>query len=172
MRTYAVIMQLPDGKMPGFYAQVIKALAGKAHVFDREKEILIVEHIDELLPVEQILDQYKIPYELVPLLHIPDNATLKAHYEDFGFTTKSGNTFLYEDPLILFSLEQTIQDSDDYTMALMQLEEHILASFKVESTVYYAAEKHLEDCFYGIAKAYQCTLRTYDPENGLQRINS
>jgi len=80
MQKFAVIMQLPDGKLPGFYAQVIKALATKAHVFDRQKEILIIENMTELTPIDQILNQYNIEYEIVPVVHLPNNAYLMAHY--------------------------------------------------------------------------------------------
>jgi len=44
-------------------------------------------------------------------------------------------------------------------MAITQLDEHLIASFSLEGIKYYLAENHLEDCFYGIAKAYQCTFR-------------
>jgi hypothetical protein len=159
MRKFAVIMQLPEGKLPGYYAQVIKALATKAHVYDRKKEILVIEKMNELSPIEQIMDQYNILYEVVPVLHIPNSAILTAHYEDFGFTTLSGNTFLFELSLIIFTLHHTQEDSDDYTMAISQLDEHIVASFNLENITYYIAEKHLQDCFYGIAKAYQCMIK-------------
>lgn len=159
MRKFAVIMQLPEGKLPGFYAQVIKALATKGQVFDREKELLIIERMQQFPPIKQILDQYNIQFETLPLLHIPSSAILRPHYEDFGFTTLSGNTFLYEDSIILFTFNHMLIDSEDYSMALAQLDEYLIASFSVGNSKYYVAEKHLQDCFYGIAKAYQCTFK-------------
>jgi hypothetical protein len=165
MRKFAVIMQLPEGKLPGFYAQVIKALATKAHVFDRHKEVLIINSIVELAPIEQILEQYSIVSELVPVLQLPNSAILKEHIEDFGFTTLSGNIFLYESSLILFTFDHAQENSDDYTMALSQLDEHIVASFVANKTTYYIAEKHLHDCFYGIAKAYKCTFKLENLQN-------
>ncbi len=159
MRKFAVIMQLPEGKLPGFYAQVIKALATKANIFDREKELLIIEQMQQLPPIVEILEQYNILFETMPLLHVPNSAVLKAHYKDFGFTTLSGNTFLYEDALVLFSFSHSLVDSEDYAMALAQLDEHLIASFSVGNSNYYVAEKHLQQCFSGIAKAYQCTFK-------------
>ncbi len=159
MRKFAVIMQLPEGKLPGFYAQVIKALATKAQVFDREKEILIIEHIQNLSPIQQILDQYNISFDFLPLIHVPSSATLKPDYEDFGFITRSDHTFLYEDSIILFTFTHILGHSEDYAMALIQLDEHLIASFPIGETLYYIAEKQYQDCFLGIAKAYQCTFK-------------
>ena len=157
MLKFAVIMQLPDGA--GFYAQIIKALATKASVYDRMKEILIVNYRIELASIELILDQYHTHYEIIPVYHCPNSAIYYKDVDDFGFTTLSGNTFLYEPTLFLFTLQHTQEKSDDYIMALSQLSEHIVANFVDNTSNYYIAEQHLLECISGIAKAYECTFK-------------
>ena len=55
-----LLMDLPDNKVPGFYAQIVKALAGKVQLFDRDKEMLIVSDEEQKLAALAIMAHYKV----------------------------------------------------------------------------------------------------------------
>ncbi|MDP5273134.1 hypothetical protein [Chengkuizengella axinellae] len=152
MIKYAVFMNLPEGKIPGYYAQVVKALANKANLFDRDKEVLIVHSEDELKPVIEVMEQFKIDYEIGKLWLLPESSKLSTHFSDFGFTSKFGNTYLYEHLSSIFYFTQI--EASNLKQALYQIEEHKLAEYSINDTSYYAVEKHLNELMERISKAY------------------
>ncbi|NBI29401.1 hypothetical protein [Chengkuizengella marina] len=157
MIKHAVIMNLPEGKIPGYYAQVVKSLASKTNLFDRDKEVLIVNSKNELLSVIEVMNQFKLNYETCALYLLPEDAKLTNHYSDFGFTSKFGNTYLYENLTSIFYFTENKESST--SQAIHQIEEHKLAEYNSDEITYYAVEKHLEELILGISKAYQCQIK-------------
>ncbi|NDI33687.1 hypothetical protein [Chengkuizengella sediminis] len=157
MIKHAVIMDLPEGKIPGYYAQVVKSLANKTNLFDRDKEVLIVNSKNELESVIEVMNHFKINFETCTLFLLPEDAKLTTYFSDFGFTSKFGNTYLYENLTSIFYFTQ-VQESNT-SQAIHQIEEHKLAEYSLDMVTYYAVEKHLEELVEGISKAYHCEIK-------------
>ncbi len=61
------MMDLPEGKIPGFYAQIVKALAGKVDLFDRDKEMLIVSNEEQQLAALDVMAHFNIETTMMQL---------------------------------------------------------------------------------------------------------
>lgn len=159
MKKYAVMMHMPEGKLPGFYAQIVKALANKAVLFDRDKELLIVSTEEERGPLEEIMSKYHVDFEKLALLLLPESAELSKRADDYGFTSRAGYTYMYDNLVSVYRC--FIMDDDpaaEQTQALLQMEKYLLARFTLNHDEYYVAEKQLEELLSGIAKAYRCQV--------------
>jgi hypothetical protein len=154
----ALLMELPDGKMPGFYAQIIKALANKVQLYDRDKELLIVNEAEELNAIMEIMTHYKINTERMDLVLLPAAASLSHSFTDYGFTSRAENQYLYKEQLSFFRFAPDSIHSER-AQALDQLEEHLIVHFEVQEDTVYGIDKHLEELAKGITKAYNCEIQ-------------
>jgi hypothetical protein len=152
-----ILMDLPDGKLPGFYAQIIKALANKAPLFDRDKEMLIVSSDNEQQTILGVMDQYKVETDIMQLLLLPDEAELTPLWSDYGFSSKSENHYLYAKLVSAFRFNSA-PSSSEQDQAVLQMEEHLLARYPVGAEMIYLVDKQLEELMLGIAKAYRCEI--------------
>ncbi|CAG7620435.1 hypothetical protein PAECIP111802_00667 [Paenibacillus allorhizosphaerae] len=165
IRKWALAMDLPEGKRAGYYAQIVKALAGKASLFDREKELLIFSSEAERNEAVPVMEQYAIPWEEMPLLLLPAPVTLYRTFSDFGFTSRLENVYVYADLVSLFYLEGAAAMSESFRSAepdaaLAQLEEHLLAASQADADqVLYAIETQNQPLAERIAKAYGSSVR-------------
>jgi hypothetical protein len=153
----ALLMDLPDGKVPGFYAQIVKALASKATLFDRDKEMLILDSDKERQAVLEIMEKYKITVEPMELALLPADAKLYAAFSDYGFTSRAEHCYLYRKLICPFRLISG-HSSAEREQALQQLEEHLIAQFIVDNEPVYVVDQQLEELAQGIAKAYRCEI--------------
>lgn len=159
IRKYAAMMQLPEGKKPGYYAQIIKSLANKINLFDRDKEILIVNAEEELATVYEVLDHFHVDHEPIRLILLPENTELPASIEEYGFTSRSENTYLYEQWTAIFNfVPNQTADAGEKGLALRQMEEHLLLQFQEGQDTFYVTQHHLQELIHGIAKAYHCKV--------------
>lgn len=154
-----ISMTLPDDKLPGFYAQIVKALASKTHLFDRDKEMLVLSTPEERDAALEIMRHYKIAAEELELLLLPDNARTSPLFEDYGFTTRSDNRYLYGSLVFLFRLRSESSGAEP-VQALQQLEEYVVASFEGEGepNPVYAVDKQHDELIPRLAAAYGCTI--------------
>ncbi|NEW05249.1 hypothetical protein GK047_04340 [Paenibacillus sp. SYP-B3998] len=152
-----LLMDLPEGKAPGFYAQIIKALAGKVELFDRDKEMLIVNTPQQQQAVWDIMTHYHIETEIMHLRLLPDDAELTELFSDYGFISRSEHAYLYEKIICLFRVNQ-IGEQSDVKQALLQIQEHLLAEFSHQEQQVYIVDRQLEELMHGIAKAYRCQI--------------
>ncbi|WP_028549258.1 hypothetical protein [Paenibacillus sp. UNC451MF] len=154
---YGLCMELPDGKVPGFYAQLIKALAAKAPLFDRDKELLIFSEPNEREAAYGIMAQYKIPYEELDILLLPESVQIEPTFDDYGFVSRSEQTYVYKDKVSMYTL---IADdvSAEPALALLQMEEHLLARYRDNDNTIYITDLHSDELMARIARAYQCSV--------------
>ncbi|PZE22670.1 hypothetical protein [Paenibacillus xerothermodurans] len=155
---YALLMDMPEDKRPGFYAQVVKALANKAPLFDRDKEMLIFSSPTEREAAYAVMEQYKIPFETMNLLMLPDGANLRPPFSDFGFVSRSEHAYIDSESVYVFSLHSERADAEP-SQALAQLEEHLLASYGHDETDYYVTDAPSDELVHRIAQAYRCEAR-------------
>ncbi|MDF2671016.1 MAG: hypothetical protein K0R67_3322 [Paenibacillus sp.] len=162
MYKIAIEMHMPEGKRPGYYSQVVKALAG-IPLFDRDKETLIVSDEPAREAIVELMQHYKFDYEEIDLILLPEQATLHSTFEDYGFESRSGHRYLYQHLTNLFSIESSADQPGDLAQALLQMEEHLIASYQTPITVCYAVDQTFKPLIQGIAQAYRCSLSWVEP---------
>ncbi len=157
-RKYGLDMQLPDGKIPGFYAQIIKGIAQRAPLFDRYKELLIFDSEDHLPPVAGLLEHYRVTAERCDLLLLPANGLEQGPlYEDYAIVTRDENIFVDLAMTALFSLNAAKPDAEP-APALLQLDEHLIGNVTKESVTIYLMDRQLAELAERIANAYGCSV--------------
>jgi hypothetical protein len=156
---YGIEMQIPVGKLPGFYAQVIHKIGDQVNVFDRDDQLYILENEEEYQKLSTLLSKSAMLGETFALLHVP-SATSLAHIEDVGFISQDDRMYLYADRVALFSLDSQAGNEQDRWAALEQLREHLLGELpKHESaSAFYILDPSMTDLAEGIAKAYRVSL--------------
>ncbi|WNR46417.1 hypothetical protein [Paenibacillus roseipurpureus] len=152
-----LMMDLPDGKIPGFYAQIVKALAGKVELFDRDKEMLIVSDEEQQRAVLQVMTQFNIETTAMALRLLPEDAELTDLFSDYGFTSRSDRQYLYDKIVISFRFTKA-SPIVEVDQAALQIEEHLIALYTVDGQDVYIVDRQLEELMHGIAKAYRCSI--------------
>lgn len=152
-----LLMDLPEGKLPGFYAQIVKALAGKAELFDRDKEMLIVSDEVQKAALLDVMAQFNIQTDQMELRLLPDDAELTDLFSDYGFTSRAEHHYLYDKLVVSFRFTEDSNEAD-VDLASLQIEEHLLALYKDENRDVYVVDRQLEELMQGIAKAYRVRI--------------
>lgn len=160
---FGLAMDMPEDKRPGYYAQIVKALAGKASLFDRDKELLIFSTSQEREQAKPIMSQYSIPFEELDLLLLPSAVRISPSFDDYGFITRLENAYLYADMAVVCKLKRPEVPSGrayEPEQAAAQLEEHLLGYWNSNdnSGTVYTLEKQHAELAEGIAHAYGCSL--------------
>jgi hypothetical protein len=157
-----IVMSMPEGKLPGFYAQIVKALANRTQLFDRDKELLVVSAAHERDAVLDVMRRYKVDTEEMELVLLPEEAALTPLFEDFGFSTRMGNRYLYRDRVALFTLRPDAPGAEP-AQALQQIGEYLIASIPSEAAAgtIYAVDRQHDELMQRIAKAYHCRVEFY-----------
>lgn len=157
-KKYGLMMNLPEGKLPGFYAQVVKNVAAAATVFDRDKELLVVDSEKDRDDVAKVLEKMKIEWEPLPLLLLPDSAETDGLFSDFGFVSKFENKYLYADRVSVFRFSTEQQADAETAPAKLQLEEYVAVSFEENGETLYCIDKYSRETVEGVARRYRCEL--------------
>ncbi|MCZ8511206.1 hypothetical protein O9H85_01875 [Paenibacillus filicis] len=168
LRKYGLLMDLPEDKRAGYYAQIVKALAGRAALFDRDKELLIFSKPGERDDSLPIMQQYAIPYEETDLLLLPAEALLAPTFTDFGLVSRQEHPYVFADLAAVFRLAPAPGSGrpSEPDQAFAQLQEHLLAWYAGESEGirYGVAESHHRELMERIAVAYGCEVSWVEPE--------
>ncbi|MFB0845544.1 hypothetical protein [Paenibacillus oleatilyticus] len=169
---YAAALDLPEDKRAGYYAQIVKALAEKTALFDRDKELMIFSSPEELGQLMPILEQYAVPFEELNVLLLPAPVTTYPAFGDYGFVSRLENVYLYAELVAVFRL-RTAPDTNgalgrafEPQQAEAQLEEHLLAAWpEPGGGTAFAIEAQLVELAEGIARAYGGAVEwIYSPE--------
>ncbi|WP_261305750.1 hypothetical protein [Paenibacillus andongensis] len=152
-----LMMDLPEGKIPGFYAQIVKALAGKVELFDRDKEMLIVSNEEQQLAALDVMAHFNIETNLMQLRLLPDDAELTDLFSDYGFTSRAEHNYLYDKLVVHFRFTADSPQAE-IDQAALQIEEHLLAQYQAQDHTVYIVDRQLEELMHGIAKAYRCRI--------------
>jgi hypothetical protein len=149
-------MHLPDGKIPGFYAQIVKGIADRAPLFDRYKELLIFESEEHLPPVLELLNKYKVTSERCELLLLPPEGLVQGDlYEDYAIVTRNENVYVDLALTALFSLNKAKPEAE-LAPALLQLKEHLIGTLSIDNAAVYLIDRQLTELAERIAVAYGC----------------
>jgi hypothetical protein len=157
-RLFGLEMNLPDGKIPGFYAQIVKGIAERAPLFDRYKELLIFDSEDHLPAVLQLLEHYRVTSERCDLLLIPPEGFGQGDlYEDYAIVTRNDNLFVDLALTALFTLDAAKPDAEP-APALQQLKEHLIGQWVKDGITLYFIDRQLTELAERIALAYGCKV--------------
>lgn len=155
-RLVGLDMHLPDGKLPGFYAQIVKGIAERAPLFDRYKELLIFESDIHLPPVIELLEHYRVSSDRCELILLPSDGMEQGElYEDYAIVTRNENIFADLAQTAVFSLNAAKPDAEP-APALLQLKEHLIGSITTDGLTVYLIDRQLAELAERIAKAYKC----------------
>lgn len=155
---YGIELNVPAGKLPGFYAQVIHKIGDHVNVFDRDKLLFIVENQAEQEKLATILDKSNMLGEAFSLLPLPPSTTID-QLDDIGFVSQNEHLYVYSDRVALFTLTPQAKPEDQWA-AVEQLREHVLGVIpgaEPEATVY-LIDPSLTQLAQGIVKAYEAKL--------------
>ncbi|WP_199618851.1 hypothetical protein [Paenibacillus alkalitolerans] len=156
---YGVMMHLPEGKLPGFYAQVVKNVAAAAAIFDRDKELLVADSEEDRMAVAAVLAKMRIDWEPMALILLPDSVhTDGGLFEDYGFISKFGNKYVYADRVSIFRFSAEQPADAEPAPAKLQFDEHLIVSFKVNGCELHCIDTHFRETVEGIARRYRCKL--------------
>lgn len=157
-KLYGVEMEVPSGKLPGFYAQVIHKIGDGVQVFDRDQQLFIVENEAERDKLIKILDHYNMTGELFTLWLLPDDVD-PAAISDHGFTSTGDHSFLYDDAVAFFRFQPKEGQPQDRWAALEQMKEYLLVSLPEKSNeTLHVVDKNQCDLLERIARAYKVSL--------------
>lgn len=158
---YAAALNMPEDKRAGYYAQIVKALAGKTTLFDRDKELMIFSSPEERDRLKPILEQYAIPSDELSVLLLPAPVTTYPTFGDYGFVSRLENVYLYAELVAVFRLRAAADTNGPLGRAFepqqaeAQLEEHLLAAWpEPGGGSAFAIEAQLAELAEGIASAY------------------
>ncbi|HZG55894.1 hypothetical protein [Paenibacillus sp.] len=159
MLKFGVLMDLPEGKRAGYYAQIVKALADAVEVFDRDKELIVVDDAEAARRTAEVLEKYRVGWEPMRLWLLPEGAALPASAAEYGFESKFGNAYLYADRVALFRVPNEQEAGAELAPALLQIEEFVLLVYVEGATKTYACEPHLRETVEGVARRYRVAVQ-------------
>lgn len=158
-KMYGLDMQLPEGKQPGFYAQIIKGIAQKAPLYDRYKELLIFDNEDKLPEAGKVLDHYRVLSERCDLLLLPSEAVeQESLFDDYVMITRNENTFIDLGLVALFTIHAIKPDAES-APALLQLKEHLIGNISANNVTLHLIDRQLTELADRIANAYCCDVK-------------
>jgi hypothetical protein len=158
MNKIALMLDMPEGKLPGFYAQIVKGLAQRVTLFDRDKELLVLNSIEERDAVLELLEHYHIPSEEMNLLLLPSDSDLSPSFSDYGFTSRAERHYLYEHLVSIFIFSDSSNPLAERLNALLQMNEHLIAQFLIDTVPYYAVDRQFTELMERIGAAYHCSV--------------
>lgn len=158
MSKIALVLDMPEGKPPDFYAQIIKGLAERVTLFDRDKELLVLDSIQDRDAVLDLLEHDHIPSEEMILVLLPVDSKLYPTFSDYGFTSKADRHYLYEHLVRTFHFSEELAPQSDSENALLQMEEHVIARFLSGNSTFYAVDSQFNELIERIAVAYKCSV--------------
>lgn len=149
---YGVELIPPSGALPGLISQLVKKTGELVHAIDRDGKLVIVSHEEEASLLAEFYDSKHAFGETYTLIRLSESCRTTPQLPDYGFTSQNNRHYLYEDMVTAFSIERG--DEEQIEMALLQIEEHLIAS---DNNVFYVdvMQKELME---GIARAYQIEL--------------
>ncbi|WP_274651874.1 hypothetical protein [Paenibacillus humicola] len=152
-------LQLPEGKLPGFYAQIVKGIADAAPLVDRDKTLLFLAGEGDADAVEQFVSRYRVGTERSEWAPLDESWSADERlFTDFGVVTRSGRHYI---DLQLAAVVAIVPAGDDAEpdQASLQAEEFAFARKQEEGRRLFAVGRHHAELLEGVARAYGCQAK-------------
>ncbi|MGN7470062.1 hypothetical protein [Brevibacillus sp. SAFN-007a] len=157
---YGIELAIPDGKYPGFYAQVIPKIEDAVNVFERDQLLFIVEKETEKDKLETLLQTFRLPGDVFSLLLLPEEAVI-ADLDAIGFVSPRGHRFVYREQVALFTVDKAFGTPADRWAAAEQWKEHVsgtIAQTEQKEPIY-LIDSSLTELAQRIADAYSVRIQ-------------
>jgi hypothetical protein len=159
---YGVEMKISKQKFPGYTAQIIKKTAELVNVIDRDNQLVIIESKKEAENLAAFYEEKELLENQLILFKLEQTETTDLFF-DYGFFSTNNCTYLYEETSLPFTIKNG--ELKQIEMALLQIEEHLIAKEKEEHTLYYI-DRHHKELIEKYASAYKITISfPYNHEN-------
>ncbi|WP_139489987.1 hypothetical protein [Brevibacillus dissolubilis] len=143
-RAYGLEMEIPSGKLPGFYAQMVHKIGDEVKVADRDQKLFIVDSEEELEKLSAVLTKYQALGERFELWRLPEGA-LGDRLTDFGFESVNGRLYLYDHLVAFCRVDLNSGAANERVSALEQMKLNVLSVLRGKNeTVYVVDENHVE----------------------------
>ncbi|MBW7473670.1 hypothetical protein K0T92_02795 [Paenibacillus oenotherae] len=154
---HSIELHLPEDKLPGYYAQIIKGIADTVTIVDRDKTVLFVQSAADADAVEAFVQRYRVDCERALWIALEDSSweLNDRLFTDYGLHTRLGNHYLDLGLVALVALSASGAHSE-LESALLQTEEHAIARAQENGQQLIAIDRHQIELIEGIARAYQC----------------
>ncbi|WP_308638895.1 hypothetical protein [Paenibacillus silvisoli] len=156
---YSVQLHLPEDKLPGYYAQIVKGIADTVTLLDRDKTLLFVRTQADADAIEAFVAKYKVDCEHGQWVQLDESWAIQMRsFTDYGLITRSDNRFLDLSLASIVSLSPgPSPESAELDQAIEQADEHALAwRNQNDGRRLLAVDRHQTELIAGIAKAYRC----------------
>ncbi|WLD92056.1 hypothetical protein [Alkalihalobacillus sp. AL-G] len=124
-----------------------------ATIIDRDEQLLIVKTEHEYKMLQNFFEQKAFLEECLLLFQL-DSDSIHMLNTDYGFTADSGHSYLYKELTFPF---QVSLNTEQEQMAMLQMQEHIIAEEEGGSPIYYA-DRQQQELILRIASAYQVSF--------------
>jgi hypothetical protein len=158
LRKIALILDIPEDKPAGFYEEIIKALDQRVTSFDLDKELVVLNSVEDRDTALELLEHAQIISEELILLLLPLESELYLPFSDYGFTSKTKQHYLYEHLIRIFRFSEHSLPLAEASSALLQMQEHLIAHYRIDATSYYAIDYQFIELIERIAIAYKCSV--------------
>ncbi|RBW70570.1 hypothetical protein [Bacillus taeanensis] len=159
---YGVEMKALKEKLPGYTAQIIKKTAELANVIDRDDQLVIIESKTEAAQLAAFYQEKDILENQFTLFRL-EQVEMTDLFFDYGFSSTSNHAYLYEETSLPFIIKNG--DLKQIEMALLQIEEHLIAK-ETNDQIFYYINRHQKELIEKYAQAYNITISfPYDDEN-------
>ncbi|GGD71167.1 hypothetical protein [Paenibacillus nasutitermitis] len=153
---HSVELHLPEGKLPGFYAQIVKGIANIVTLLDRDKTVLFVSSEAEAEAIEAFVRHYRVETDRGLWAGLDQQWLLdERKFGDYGIQSRSGSRYL---DLGLSAIMEIAAagESSELGQALEQCEEHSVARQNKDGRQLLAVDREQTELIAGIARAYRC----------------
>ncbi|WP_261129437.1 hypothetical protein [Bacillus sp. Marseille-Q3570] len=142
------------GHPPGFISQFVHKIASTANIVDRDDRLCIVQSESEYEALQALFkedDLFEEAYALYPL-----QSPTTTFNKDYGFVSSSNHAYLYKEMAVPFRMDEG--NGEQTKMAMLQLEEHIVALDDSVNPIIYFADRQQDDLVKQIASAYDVSV--------------
>lgn len=153
---YGVELEMPKGKLPGFYAQIVHKIGEQVKVIDRDKKLMIVSTADDQQQLLQIATTYQAKTECFSLWLLPEGVT-SPKLSDYGFISLNDRQYVYANLVSFFRFPDNPL-THDHQEAYEQMKQHILASFTAKDQIIYITDTNHKELLDQLASRYKVVL--------------
>ncbi|MCF6408456.1 hypothetical protein [Pseudalkalibacillus salsuginis] len=142
------------GHSSGFSSQFVRKIAETASILDRDDRLCIVQTESEKQALKDLFERenlYEETFELYPL-----QSPAASFNTDYGFVSSSNRVYLYKEMTVPFRIND--EEEDDIKMAMLQMEEHLVAVDESVNPFVYFADRQQGDLIKQIGSAYQVSV--------------
>ncbi|MGM0835693.1 MAG: hypothetical protein ACQEV7_06010 [Bacillota bacterium] len=143
---------------PQYFQNLLLQIKHTASIFDVDENLLITDSAMEAKLVKNLLTD-RCLLEETYILSLLENPALSSLFTDYGFVSEKENHYLYQAMTATFHIKSGKED--DINMALMQMDESIIAVEEQYKKLFFI-DKESREYILKVAKAYDIEVSFLD----------